>query len=146
MTGREYFLRIRAKIDERESLKRLIDELLADASAVGGFDYSKPIVQSSPKNVMEMKIIELADTIEYYEKVVKKCSDEIIEAEERLSELSRPEYAEAIRYRFIYRKRRGWIADEMGYSEKHIERCIYKGLTEFERRWLGETVDHCPSI
>lgn len=143
MTGKEYFLHIKSLIDERESICRYIAELQADASAVGGFDYAKPSVQTSPRNAMEEKVIKLADQAAKFNDLAELISEEVLEAEERLSQLSRPECAQAIRYRFIFRKRIGWIADEIGYTERQTKRIIAEGLREFEKRWLKD-VPKCP--
>ena len=143
MTGKQYFLHIKCLIDEKESIRKYISDLEEDASAVGGFDYSKPMVQTSPRNTMEEKIIKLADQTARFHTLVEIISEEVWEAEERLSQLSRPECAQAIRYRFIFRKRIGWIADEIGYTERQTKRIISDGLSEFEKRWLKD-VPKCP--
>ena len=136
MTGKEYFLHIKSLLDERDSLIRLVNELAADATAIGGFDYAKPVVQSSPKNVTEEKIIEIADTMAKLNCEIERSSAEVLEAEKRLTHLSRPEYAQVIRFRYIHRKRKGWIADEMHTSERNVERLLSKGLKQFESMFL----------
>lgn len=135
MTGSEYFNEIRAVIDTKARLAQHIQDLKADATAIGGFDYAKPIVQTSPSNTMENKVMRLVDVVAEYEEVTVRCYERIREAEERLMTL-RPEYAQAIRYRYIDRKRLGWIADELGYTERQIKRFIRDGLREFEEKWL----------
>ena len=139
MTGREYFERIRIMIDEKNALRREVDELTAMATAIGGFDYSKPDIQSTPGNVTEERIIKLADATALYADAISRLTDMIIEADHRLCGLSRSEYARVIRLRHLdaVRHRWGWIADEMGYAEQTAKNLSRDALTEFEKKYLG---------
>ena len=138
MTGKEYFIKIRNARDTQNSLARQVEELRAMAEAIGGFDYAKPNVQSSPTNATEERIVRLVDTLKEYEAAVIKFSSMVLEAEARLSELSRSEYVEVIRFRYMDKKHHtwGWISEEMGYTEQRIREIHGEALDEFERRYL----------
>lgn len=138
MTGKEYFIKIRNARDAQNSLSRQVEELRAMAEAIGGFDYAKPNVQSSPTNATEERIVRLVDTLKEYEAAVIKFSSMVLEAEARLSELSRSEYVEVIRLRYLDKKHHtwGWISEEMGYTEQRIREIHGEALDEFERRYL----------
>ena len=138
MTGEQYFEHIASIIESRKNLARTIENLRDEATAIGGFDYSRDRVQTTPKNTMEEKVVRLADTIDKYEKTARKYADKVLEAEIRISELSKPEYGKVIRLRYLCgRHTWGWIADEMGYSEDGAKRICKKSLKEFEERWLN---------
>lgn len=138
MTGKEYFIKIRNARDAQNSLARQVEELRAMAEAIGGFDYAKPNVQSSPTNATEERIVKLVDTLKEYEEAVIRCSQMILEAEQRISELSRTEYAQIVRLRYMDKKHHtwGWISEELGYSEIRIKEIHAEALDEFERRFL----------
>ena len=138
MTGKEYFVGIRNARDAQNSLARQVEELRAMAETIGGFDYAKPNVQSTPGNVTEDKIIRLADTLREYEEAVMVFSQKIIEAENRIAELSRSEYGKVIRMKYLDKKHHtwGWISEELGYSEQTARRIHAEALDEFERRFL----------
>jgi DNA-directed RNA polymerase sigma subunit (sigma70/sigma32) len=138
MTGKEYFIKIRNARDTQNSLARQVEELRAMTEAIGGFDYAKPNVQSSPTNATEERIVKLVDTLKEYEEAVIRCSQMILEAEQRISELSRTEYAQIVRLRYMDKKHHtwGWISEELGYSEIRIKEIHAEALDEFERRFL----------
>ena len=138
MTGKEYFIGIRNARDAQNSLARQVEELRAMAEAVGGFDYDKPNVQSTPGNVQEDKVIKLVDTLREYEEAVVKFSSMVLEAENRIAELSRSEYGTVIRMRYLDKKHHtwGWISEELGYSEQRIKEVHAEAMDEFERRFL----------
>lgn len=139
MTGKEYFENIKKTIDKRRSLNRHLSDLRANLTAVGGFDYSKDRVQSSPKNTQEEKIIKLLDAQAQYYEMIADCSQMIMEAEERLSELSAPEYAEVIRMYYLENKHYTYeiIGEKMRYSTSWVKQLMSKGLEEFEIKWLS---------
>lgn len=138
MTGREYFFMIADYRDAVVNMKKLLDELRDDATAIGGFDYAKPIVQSTPKNITEEKIIKIADISYEFADKIAEWSRQILEAEKRLVLLSRPDYARILRMRYLDTRRHswGWIAEEMGYDEDYVKKLHGKALEEFEGKFL----------
>ena len=139
MTGKEYFIHVRNVREAKESLAKHVDELRAMAEAIGGFDYAKPNIQSTPGNVTENRIIKLVDVLKKYEDVTIEWANLSLEAESRISHLSRTEYADVIRYRYLDAKRHswGWIAEEMGYSGQRTRSIHGEALEEFERKYLS---------
>ena len=140
MTAKAYFNRIKALMDNCDSLKHQVEELNADLTAIGGFDYSKPIVQTSPRNTTEDKILKLYDLISQYTDAIESCQAEIMAAESKLVCLSRPEYAKVIRLRFFGKKGKialwGWVAEELGYSEGRTKHIFSEAMNEFEKLFL----------
>lgn len=141
MTAKEYFEEIKAKRQAIEFLTRRIQEAEADLTAVGGFDYAKPVVQHSPKNPMEEKVIELADMLEELVQNKKQYQRECFEMERRLTQLSQASFGQVIRLRFFGKKDRialwGWVAVEMGYSEDWVKHLFKDAMAEFEERFLA---------
>ena len=138
MTAKEYFNTIAVYRDSIERLMKHLDYLREGATAIGGFDYSKPQVQSAPKNVTEDKIIKIADAALKVSDLMARYSGMILEAEERLAQLSRYEYSKIISYRFLDTKRHsmGWIAEQLGYDEVYTRRLYGEALDEFEEKFL----------
>lgn len=137
MTAKEYFMHIAQVAQSRRYLARSIEELRAESSAIGGFDYAKPVVQTSPHNTLEDKAIRLVEAIDEYEKVSVQYAKEILEAEERVAQLSRPIYSRVIRLRYFNGMHScGWVADELGYSEIQAKRLLYSACAEFEDKFL----------
>lgn len=136
--GKEYFLEVQQALIVQKSLRDRLEDLHADLTAIGGFDYSKVRVQTSPQNTQEKKIINYVDMVEEYKKKIGECAYKIMEAESRLCEMSRPEYALVIKLRFMSPKKQSCneIGQSMGYSERHIKRILDEALDEFEERWL----------
>lgn len=139
MTGKEYFISIRNKIDIVKHMARRIDEMRAMSTAIGGFDYSKPDVQTFPeKNITEDRVIELADLILKMEEMRAIREAAIREAYERIETLSRNEYTRVLLLRYLgeIKHSYGWIADEMGYTEDWVKHLHAEALSEFEERYL----------
>ena len=137
MTAKEYFMHIAQVAQSRRYLARTIEELRTESSAIGGFDYAKPVVQTSPHNTLEDKAIRLVEAIDEYEKVSVQYAKEILEAEERVAQLSRPIYSRVIRLRYFNGMHSwGWVADELGYSEIQAKRLLYSACAEFEDKFL----------
>jgi hypothetical protein len=140
MTAKEYFNKIRNAICGRRSLHKHLSDLEANLTAVGGFDYSKDRVQTSPRNTQEEKICEYIDTQNKYLKMMNLYANDILEAEERLNRLSKSEYAEILRYLHMNGQRLSYyeISKRMEYSEDRIKHLVSEAYTEFEERWLND--------
>lgn len=140
MTAKEYFNRIRNAIYGRRSLHKHLSDLEANLTAIGGMDYSRDRVQTSPKNTQEEKICEYIDTQNKYLKMMNQYANEILEAEERLNGLSKSEYSEILRYLHMNGQRLSYfeISKRMGYSEDRIKHLVSEAYTEFEERWLND--------
>ena len=139
MTAKEYFNLIAGYRDSIEHLKKHIETLREGATAIGGFDYAKPIVQSTPKNVTEDKIIDIADAALKCADMMALWSKRILEADELINQLSRYEYGKIIRLRYLDDRRHswGWIAEEMGYTEQRVKDIHTEALREFEAKFLN---------
>lgn len=141
MTAKEYFEEIKSKQQAIDLLSRQIREAEDDLTAIGGFDYTKPVVQSSPKNVMEEKVIELEDLLAELVAQKKQYQREYFKMERRLMQLSNAKFGQVIRLRFFGKKNRialwGWVAEEMGYSEIRVKELYRDAMREFEERFLN---------
>ena len=140
MTAKEYFEEIKSKQQAIDLLSRRIREAEADLTAIGGFDYSKPVVQSSPKNAMEEKVVALEDMLADLVRTKKEYQEDYFKMERMLTQLSQASFGQVIRLRFFGRKDHialwGWVADEMGYSEDWVKHLFKDAMTEFEKRFL----------
>jgi len=139
MRGKEYFESIRLKKNSIAYLERRMEELREMSTSLGKFGYDEPQVQTShDKNHYEKMIVELVDLAKQYEELRQECAKEMAVADIRLMQMSKLEYAEVIRKRFMDNRRHswGWIAEEMGFSEDRVKHICGEALTEFERRWL----------
>lgn len=140
MTAKEYFENIKCKAQAIDTMEIRLKELEWDMTAVGGFDYDKPRVQTSPKNTTEEKIIKATDAFNELLQLKKEYLEDYKEMEIRLSQLSKAACAQAIRLRYFGKKRKetrwGWVAEEMGYSEDHAKHLFREGMEEFEQRFL----------
>lgn len=140
MTAKDYFEEMKAKMQAIDFLVRRIREAEDDLTAIGGFDYTKPVVQSSPKNVMEEKVIELEDLLAELVAQKKQYQREYFKMERRLMQLSNAKFGQVIRLRFFGKKNRialwGWVAEEMGYSEIRVKELYRDAMKEFEERFL----------
>lgn len=139
MRGKEYFESIRLKKNSIAYLERRMEELREMSTSLGKFGYDEPQVQTShDKNHYEKMIVELVDLAKQYEELRQECAKEMAIADIRLMQMSKHEYAEVIRKRFMDNRRHswGWIAEEMGFSEDRVKHICGEALTEFERRWL----------
>lgn len=139
MRGKEYFESIRLKKNSIAYLEQRMEELREMSTSLGKFGYDEPQVQTShDKNHYEKMIVELVDLAKQYEELRQECAKEMAVADIRLMQMSKLEYAEVIRKRFMDNRRHswGWIAEEMGFSEDRVKHICGEALTEFERRWL----------
>ena len=117
-----------------------MEELREMSTSLGKFGYDEPQVQTShDKNHYEKMIVELVDLVKQYEELRQECAKEMAIADIRLMQMSKHEYAEVIRKRFMDNRRHswGWIAEEMGFSEDRVKHICGEALTEFEGRWLN---------
>ena len=140
MKGKEYFIKVRNAKESREALARHIEDLRDEMTVIGSFDYSKLKVKSTPKNLQEERIIKLSEIISKYEKAIAKNAELVLEAEERIKELSRSQYAQVLRYRYLDNEYHcwEWIGMEMGYAADAARRLHREALTEFEEKFLNE--------
>lgn len=143
MTAKEYFENIKCKAQAIDVLEEKLKELELDMTAIGGFDYSKPVVQTSPTNAMEEKILRATDAFNELLQLKKEYIEDYKEMEIRLSKLSKASCAQAIRLRYFGKKRKetrwGWVAEEMGYSEDRAKHLFREGMDEFEELFLKST-------
>lgn len=140
MTGKKYFEELRLKINSLHYLEGRIEELREMSTSLGKFGYDEPQVQvTHDKNHYEKWIVELVDLSTQYESLRQECVKAMAEADLRLMQMSKDEYARVLRWRFLDKKRHswGWIADEMGFSEDRVKHICGDALTEFERKWLS---------
>lgn len=140
MTAKEYFEEIKSKQQAIDLLSRRIREAEADLTAIGGFDYSKPVVQSSPKNAMEEKVVALEDMLADLVQAKKEYQEDYFKMERMLTQLSQASFGQVIRLRFFGKRDRialwGWVAEEMGYSEDWTKHLFRGAMAEFEKRFL----------
>ena len=140
MTAKEYFEEIKAKMQALDFLTRRIKEAEDALTAIGGFDYSKDRVQTTPKNTMEDKIIQLEDMLSDLVDQKHEYQKAYFEMERRLTQLSQASFAQVIRLRFFGKRDRialwGWVAEEMGYSEDWTKHLFRDAMAEFEKRFL----------
>lgn len=139
MTAKEYFERIKGIKIEIGKLDQRIREETDDLAAIGGFDYTRPVVQSSPRNAMEEKVIRLRTSIEKLIDLKNEWLKEYEAAERQLRKLSKAEYGQVIRLRYLTKIRRpkwGWVAEEMEISEVYARKIHQKALEEFEQKFL----------
>lgn len=139
MTAKEYFERIKSIKIGIAKLEQRIREETDDLTAIGGFDYSRPVVQSSPRNAMEEKVLRLHTSIEKLVDLKNEWIKEYEAAERQLRKLSKAEYGQVIRLRYLTKIRRpkwGWVAEEMEISEVYARKIHQKALEEFEKKFL----------
>lgn len=138
MTGKQYFIRVANAIKSLEALQKRVSELKECATTIGSFDYSKEKVQTSPQNYQEEKVVKILDSIREYDSQISVYADLILEAEKRLSSLSKKQYSEVIRMKYLENERLSWdeIGDRMKYTGIGARDIHKKALTEFEERFL----------
>lgn len=139
MTGKDYFILVRNAKESRKALANHISDLREEMTVIGSFDYSKTKVDSSPKNMQEERIIRLSEMIDKYEEEIAKDAKLVLEAETRIKTLSRSQYAQVLRYRYLDDEYRcwEWIGMTMGYAADAARRIHREALTEFEEKYLN---------
>ena len=137
MTTSDYFNGVQQAIYSRRSLQKHLADLNDQMTASGGFNYSPDKVQTSPPN-KEERLCNMIDIKRTYEDRIVHLSAIIIEAEDRLAQLSRAEYSEILRKLYMEDRRLTYfeIGQAMGYSEDWIKKLATDAFKEFEERWL----------
>lgn len=140
MTAKEYFNNVRNAIYGRKNLKRNLSDLEEKLPTIGSFDYGKDRVQISPRNVHEERICDYVDSQAKYMKLMQEYTELILEAEERLKQMSRSDYSEILRCLYMgeYRMTYAEVGDQLGYAEATIRNLVSEAYTEFEQLWLME--------
>lgn len=138
MTGKQYFVRVANAMKTKESLEQKIKDLKECATCIGSFEYDKVKVRTSKTNHQEEKVIRMLDAIEEYDQRITEYARLILEAEYRLTFLSKREYADVIRLRYFQSRRLSWdeIGEKMGYTENGARTIHRSALTEFEQKYL----------
>jgi len=139
MKGKEYFIKVRNALESKEALVKHIKDLSEEMTVIGSFDYSKLRVKSTPKNIQEERIIKLSEMKDKYAKAIAKNAELVLEAENRISQLSRSQYAQVLRFRYLDGEYHcwEWIGMEMGYTSDATRRLHREALTEFEEKFLN---------
>lgn len=137
MTTSDYFNEVQQAIYSRRSLQKHLADLNDQMTTSGGFNYSPDKVQTSPPN-KEERLCNMIDIKRTYEDRIVHLSAIIIEAEDRLAQLSRAEYSEILRKLYMEDRRLTYfeIGQAMGYSEDWIKKLATDAFKEFEERWL----------
>lgn len=137
MTTSDYFNEVQQAIYSRRSLQKHLADLNDQMTTSGGFNYSPDKVQTSPPN-KEERLCNMIDIKRTYEDRIVHLSAIIIEAEDRLAQLSRAEYSEILRKLYMEDRRLTYfeIGQVMGYSEDWIKKLATDAFKEFEERWL----------
>jgi hypothetical protein len=140
VTAKEYFNNVRNAIYGRKNLKRNLSDLETKLPTIGSFDYGKDRVQTSPRNVHEERICDYVDSQTKYMKLMQEYTELILEAEERLKQMSRSDYSEILRCLYMgeYRMTYAEVGDQLGYAEATIRNLVSEAYTEFEQLWLTE--------
>lgn len=138
MTGKQYFIRVANAGRSMEELERKIKDLKECATCIGSFEYDKVRVATSPQNFQEERIIKILDSIKEYDEQITKYASLILEAERRLTTLSRTEYAEVIRLRHLQKYKLSWegIGEKIDYTGEGARRLYRFALLEFEEKYL----------
>lgn len=138
MTTKDYFYQVQNAIRSRKNLQKLLPDLDEQMSAIGSFEYDKEKVQTTPQNARELKVCEYIDIKTKYIEQINRCARLIIEAEERLNGMSKPEYAEILRLQYMSETRAVYseIAQIMDYSEDYVRRINTEASREFEEKYL----------
>lgn len=139
MTTSDYFNEVQQAIYSRRSLQKHLADLNDQMTTSGGFNYSPDKVQTSPPN-KEERLCNMIDIKRTYEDRIVHLSAIIIEAEDRLAQLSRAEYSEILRKLYMEDRRLTYfeIGQAMGYSEDWIKKLATDAFKEFEERWLND--------
>lgn len=137
MTTSDYFNEVQQAIYSRRSLQKHLADLNDQMTTSGGFNYSPDKVQTLPPN-KEERLCNMIDIKRTYEDRIVHLSAIIIEAEDRLAQLSRAEYSEILRKLYMEDRRLTYfeIGQAMGYSEDWIKKLATDAFKEFEERWL----------
>lgn len=133
----KYILSIESARYAKEALKDLLAELKQDMT-VSSADPSKVPVQSTTKKAIEERQIRLEHSVDAYELALAEFNDKILECEQRLYSLSRPEFGMVLRERFLNGHKLGWVAETYNYSERQIKRFTRRAIAEFFERYLKE--------
>lgn len=139
MDVREYFNRVQSAIYSRRDLQKLLPDLDDQMTATGGFTYNPDKVQTSVTNGKEEKLCNLIDMKRGYEERIAKYTAIILEAEDRLHEMSKAEYAYILRKLYFEDRRLTYfeIGQMMGYTETYTKQLANDAFEEFTRRWLA---------
>lgn len=138
MTTKDYFYKVQNAIRSRRNLQKLLPDLDEQMSTIGSFEYDKEKVQTTPQNAQEAKVCEYIDIKTKYIEQINRCAKLIIEAEERLNGMTKPEYAEILRLQYMTEQRALYadISKAMGYSEEYVRKIGTEASREFEERYL----------
>ena len=132
MTAREYLLQIR---NAEIAIRQMVERLDSMKSLGGAIQYDKPLVQSTPENIQEEKLIELIDM----EREIwgKKADLEILKSKITLEiqELTNAQYVRILYYKYVLGMRTEEIAVVMNYQYSSVRKILQRARRSFGEKY-----------
>ena len=133
MTGKKYLKSIQKHKQQLVHKKQRLEDLY-NAVGLTGIDYSKDLIQTSPKNSFEEKLVEIADLNREILGDIVSLENQISEAEKRIYMLDNDKHCEILYKRYIDIKSLEQISVEMGYSFDRVRHLHAEAINEFDNR------------
>lgn len=138
MTAKDYLREIR-KIDLLIDQKITeYDALRSGRSYVGGMDYAKDRVQTSPEGTGFARLSDkLTDLQREIDREIDEWSDTRHERINQIQRLARPEYVDILFRRYVKYQSFESISSELRYSYNYVCNLHGEALREFEKKVLN---------
>ena len=128
MTVREYLLQVR----NAEVAIRQLQERMESMKSLGGtIQYDKPLVQSTPENMTEDRLIELIDMereIEVARIRLEKLKNKITL---EIQQLNNAQYIQALYYKYVLGLRTEEISVVMNYEYNSVRKILQRAREAF---------------
>lgn len=140
MTAKEYLGQIRLAEIKIQQLEERLDSM---KSLGGAIQYDKPLVQTTPENVTEDRLIEVID-------MEREISVEKIRLEKlknkitlEIQKLTDPRYVQALYYRYVLCMRAEEVSVVMDYEYGHLRKILIQARAAFaESKGLEQEKDN----